>query len=203
MSEDQAPAAIREAGPGDVAAIASIYAPYVHDSAISFELASPDAGNIAARIARAADAYPWLVCERVGEVIGYAYASEHRSRAAYRWTVEVSVYVRRDAQRGHVARGLYEALFELLKLQHRCLALAGITMPNPASVGFHEALGFQRCAMYPNTGHKHGAWHDVGWWQRPLGELPEMPTEPERLTGLRDTPEFAAALRQGEAALRH
>jgi phosphinothricin acetyltransferase len=202
MVEEQPAATIREAHADDAPAIAAIYAPYVTDSSVSFELAAPDGVELAARIAGAEDRYPWLVCERAGEVLGYAYASEYRSRAAYRWALEVSVYVRQDTKRARVAHGLYTALFDVLRLQRRTLALAGITLPNPPSVGFHESFGFERFAVYANIGHKHDAWHDVGWWQLAIGEPAEPPAEPVMLSALRDTMVFADALASGAALVR-
>lgn len=192
---------IREAKAGDSPAIAAIYAPFVRDTSVSFETVEPDGEEIARRIAASGDHHPWLVCERSNELLGYAYASQHRGRAAYRWIVEVSVYVREDARRAHIARGLYSALLDIAGLQRRCVALAGITLPNPASVGFHESFGFERVAVYPNMGHKFGAWHDVGWWQRTIDTLPSTPDEPESLAALRNTPAFTAALRAGEARI--
>jgi len=201
MAANEAAATIREAQAADAEQIAAIYAPHVTGAVTSFEQVAPDGEEFARRMAAADDEHAWLVCERDGEVLGYAYASAHRGRAAYKWAAEVSVYIRADSRRGSVARGLYAALLELVRMQGRCVALAGITLPNPASEGFHEALGFERCATYHNIGHKFGAWHDVGWWELMLGELPDTPVEPVSLSALRDTPRFAAALRAGEALL--
>ena len=202
MSRAGSKQGIREASAADGPAVAEIYAPFVRGSTISFEATEPDGEEMASRISRAEDAYPWLVCESEGEVLGYAYGSAHRGRAAYRWAVEVSVYVGESSHRSGVARGLYTSLLQILRLQRRCLALAGITLPNPASVGFHEALGFESFAVYRNIGHKHGAWHDVGWWQLQLGDPPPTPLEPLKLSAVRDKPAFSAALGAGESQLR-
>jgi phosphinothricin acetyltransferase len=120
--------------------------------------------------ARIRKAHVWLVAERDGQVIGYAYGGSHRERAAYNWTVEVSAYVDQSTQRGGVGRELYLALFDELKRRNYRLLVAGITLPNEASVGFHQALGFQRVGVYKNIGFKFGQWYDVGWWQLDLGE---------------------------------
>lgn len=160
---------IRLATTDDAAAIAAIYAPFVTDSAISFEVDAPDAHEMAARIDHKLPRFPWLVAEDQGVVIGYAYAGPHRERAAYAWSVEVSVYVTETARRRGVARQLYEMLFDLLRRQGFRTAYAGITLPNPASVSFHEAMEFTPVGVYRNVGWKQGRWRDVGWWELPLG----------------------------------
>lgn len=121
-----------------------------------------------ARIERTLPAYPWLVYERQGEVLGYAYGSRHAERAAYRWSADVSVYVRDDARRMGIGRALYSALLPLLCELGYHQAFAGITLPNAASVGLHQALGFTPVGMFRNVGYKLGTWHDVGWWQMAL-----------------------------------
>src|SRR3954468_22101831 len=133
---------IRLARPDDGAGIAAIYRPAVVDAATSFEIEPPDAEEMARRIAKLAGRTPWLVGERDGDLIGYAYAGPHRERAAYQWSVEVSAYVDAATQRSGVARMLYTSLFALLVLQGYRNAYAGITLPNTASEGFHRALGF-------------------------------------------------------------
>lgn len=120
------------------------------------------------RIEEVSASYPWLVAEFDGRVAGYAYASPHRTRAAYRWAADVAVYVKRDHQRLGLGRALYDALLELLAHQGVQVACAGITLPNEASVRLHEAVGFEPVGVYRRIGWKAGAWHDVGWWQREL-----------------------------------
>jgi L-amino acid N-acyltransferase YncA len=139
----------------------------VNGSAVSFELEPPSAGEMAKRIEAA---HEWLVAERDGEVVGYAYGGRHRDRAAYNWTVEVSAYIDRSAHRTGVGRELYTELFKRLKDRGFRLLVAGITLPNDASVGIHEALGFEPVGVYKNVGFKNGEWWDVGWWQLDLGE---------------------------------
>jgi L-amino acid N-acyltransferase YncA len=168
---------IRLATPSDAAPIAAIYAPAVTDLPTSFELAPPDADEMARRVATTLARTPWLVCERDGAVLGYAYASAHRERAAYRWSVDVSAYVRADARRLGVARALYASLLALLARQGFRNAYAGVTLPNDASVGLHQAVGFTPVGAYRGVGYKLGAWHDVAWFERPL--LPRVPEPPE------------------------
>lgn len=155
---------IRPADPArDAAACAAIYAPHVTDGVASFEMVAPDAAEMARRMD---DAFVWLVHSRGG----YAYASRHRAREAYRLTVETSVYVAPEAQGQGVGRALYEALLAELRDRGFAVALAGITLPNPASVGLHEALGFAPVGVFRSVGLKAGRWWDVGWWQLSLRE---------------------------------
>lgn len=171
-------ATVRLAHAGDAAAIAAIYAPSVTDAAASFELAAPGPDEMAARIAAISPHAPWLVLVRGGEVAGYAYASRHRERPAYQWSVDTSVYVRADQRRTGAGRTLYRVLLALLDVQGFYAAHAGITLPNPASVGLHEAVGFQRIGTEPAVGYKLGAWHDVGWWQLALRTRTGAPAPP-------------------------
>ena len=182
-------ATIRLACADDAAQVQAIYAPVVRDTAISFEVDPPDVSEMGRRIRGTLTRLPWLVCERDGEVLGFAYAARHRERAAYRWSVDVSVYVDQQARRAGVGRGLYVSLLALLARQHFAAAHAGITLPNTASVGLHQALGFVPVGVYRAVGFKLGAWWDVGWWQRRLGE-PAVPPVP--LVDLPDLPEEAA-----------
>jgi L-amino acid N-acyltransferase YncA len=145
---------------------------------------------------------PWLVCEHRGELLGYAYASPHRVRAAYQWSVDVSVYIHAQARRSGVGRGLYRSLFALLTLQGFYHAYAGITLPNPASVGLHESLGFQPVGVYRSVGYKLGAWHDVGWWQLALQERVPAPEPPLQPGTVRESAAWRAALATGLPYLR-
>ncbi len=177
---------VRHADPGrDAQACAAIYAPNVDPGLVSFEDRAPDAGEMAERIAATSQRYPWLVAERDGRVAGYAYGAQHRTRAVYRWAVDVTVYVDPGVQRGGVGRELYAALLDLLARQRLHVACAGIALPNDASVGLHEAMGFEPVGVYRDIGFKHGAWRDVGWWQKrllPADAPPEEPLPPQRLT---------------------
>lgn len=171
---------IRAADPArDAAACAAIYAPAVEGSAISFELRAPGAEQIAARMRRYQRTHPWLVAERGGEVVGYAYACEMNERPAYRWSASVSVYVAAGQRgRGH-GRALYEELFARLRRQGFRMACAGVTLPNPASEGLHARLGFERVGVQPAIGWKDGGWRDVGLYQLELAPAPaDPPPEP-------------------------
>ena len=172
---------IRSADPErDAAACAAIYAPYVLHTPATFEDVAPDAREMEERIRRIQATYPWLVAEQDGRVVGYAYASRHRERAAYRWACDVAVYVGAVHQRNGIGRRVYEELFERLRAQGFHVAVAGIALPNDASVGLHEALGFALVGVHRAIGWKAGAWRDVGWWQLrllPAGDAP--PSEPD------------------------
>ena len=164
---------IRDATEDDGAACAAIYAPYVTDTAITFEYEPPSAADMAGRIADAQRAHAWLVLEDDGRVVGYAYGGPYKERAAYRWSCEVSVYLEVGRRRGGGGRALYEALLSRLTERGFRTAVAGMTLPNEASVGLHAALGFEPIGTSRRIGWKHGAWRDVAWAQRALG--PEGP----------------------------
>jgi phosphinothricin acetyltransferase len=171
----------------DAAACAAIYAPFVRDSAASFEERAPTPDEFARRMERVSERYPWLVAEDDGTVAGFAYACEHRERAAYRWAAEVAVYIGDGYRRRGAGRALYGALLALLERQGIHVACAGITLPNDPSVGLHEALGFEPIGVYRRIGWKAGAWRDVGWWQlellEPSHDPPDEPGPPARLPG--------------------
>jgi L-amino acid N-acyltransferase YncA len=188
-------APIRLARREDAAQLAAIYRPYVTEAATSFELEAPDAAEMARRLEAVLAVAPWLVwTDEDGQLLGYAYASRHRDRPAYQWSVDVTVYVRGDCHRRGIGKGLYRALFALLRLQGFYLAHAGITLPNPGSVGLHQALGFRPIGVYPAVGWKRGSWHDVGWWQLALQPRPPVPAPPLALPETQRLPGWAAAL---------
>jgi len=167
---------VRAATPADAAAVAAIYAPVVATTAISFEEEPPSPDEISHRMV-ARPRLPWLVADDGGRVAGYAYASAHRARPAYRWSADCSVYLDPGYRGRGVGRQLYERLIPAVQgLGYRSL-FAGIALPNPASVGLHEALGFQPVGVFRGVGYKHGAWRDVGWWQRFLNDQNAL-TEP-------------------------
>ena len=169
---------LRTASPADAAAVADVYRPYVEETAVTFEETPPDADAVAGRIEAATETYPWFVAEREGRVVGYAYAGPLRKRDAYRWTTELSVYVDRERRGEGVGSALYRALLAALRRQGYRSAYGVVTLPNPESAGFHEALGFERVALLPEAGHKLGEWHDVAWYERSLGERGDDPDPP-------------------------
>lgn len=163
----------------DAAACLAIYAPYVEKGATSFEEEVPTPAEFGQRIARTLETHPWLVAAQGGETVGYSYAIPHRWRPAYRWAVETSVYVSADQQRRGMGRALCMELLERLRRQRFHVACAGITLPNEASIGLHESLGFVPVGVYRRIGWKDGSWHDVGWWQLDLQPPSEArPAEP-------------------------
>ena len=162
--------AVRIATEADADAIAAIYAPYVLETPISFEETPPTSGEIAHRLCSTLETYPFLVFAEGDQVLGYAYGSAHPTKPAYRWSVETTVYVARNAHRRGIGRKLYAELLDLLARQGFHSAFAGIVPPNEKSVRLHEALGFSYLATFPEIGFKHGKWHDLGWWHRPLVE---------------------------------
>ncbi len=161
---------IRDAVAADAARCAEIYAPYVRETAISFEEEPPSAAAMEERIADAQRAHAWLVLEQDDDVVGYAYGGPFMSRAAYQWATAVSVYLAPGRRRTGAGRALYQALFERLAARGHRTALAGIALPNEASTGLHVALGFAHVGTYRRVGWKLGRWHDVAWYQRPLTE---------------------------------
>jgi len=172
---------IRRVRRSDVAAIAEIYAYYVRETVISLEEVPPSATEMEARIATIVARYPWFVADDDGRVVGYAYAGPHKERAAYRWAVDVTVYLAPDVHRRGIGRALYTVLFPELQRMGFRRAVAGITLPNEKSVGIHEAFGFTPIGIYHHAGYKFGRWYDVGYWQRSLGDdsAPEEPLRPE------------------------
>jgi phosphinothricin acetyltransferase len=179
---------IRRCTPEDARAVAAIYDPIVATTPISFETDPPGPQEMQRRITAAGDAYPWLVFDRDGSVAGYVYASAHRERAAYRWSVDVSAYVDVSARRKGIAGRLYRVLFDVLSAQGYCSAFAGIALPNDASCSLHERVGFTPVGIYHAVGFKAGAWHDVGWFERRLRPAGESPAEPLLLGALGVTP---------------
>ena len=183
---------IRAARPEDAAQIAAIYSTHVLASAVSFETEPPSTRTIRARMEGEDGLYPWLVAtgEDTDALLGYASAMRFRERAAYRFCVETSVYVASGAARQGVGRLLYEALIDTLRAQNFTQAIAVITLPNDASIGLHESVGFRRAGVYREVGWKQGRWHDVGIWQASLADPNGPPEEPLRFAdvGVRRDP---------------
>jgi Sortase and related acyltransferases len=154
----------------DTPEVLEIYKPYILSSATTFELEVTDIEQFALRAQKYSQQFPWLVAKDGDTIAGYAYAWTYRERAAYQWIVETSIYINKNYKKKGIGSTLYEVLFEILKLQQVHKAYALITLPNAASVGFHEKQGFRHFATFEKVGHKHGAWHDVGWWEKTLIE---------------------------------
>ena len=192
---------IRLASPSDARQILEIYAPFCQETAVSFETEPPTTNDLRQRITKTLRFFPWLVCDKAGLISGYAYASPHRERAGYRWSVDVSVYVREGHRRSGIGRALYSSLFAILRLQGFYNVLAGISLPNPASVALHESMGLQPLGVYQGIGFKCGEWHDVGWWQVALRPRTGVPEEPRPFPEVRDRPECDDALAAGSALL--
>lgn len=176
---------VRDAIPeADAAACLDIYAPYVRDTVVSFEEQVPTLDDFRGRIESTTATHPWLVLEDAGKVVGYAYASTHRTRAAYRWAADVTVYVAPTHHRVGAGRRLYTELFERLRRQGFRILCAGITVPNDASFGLHRAMGFEPVGVYKRIGWKFGAWRDVIWLDLDLmpgnDAPPSEPIRPER-----------------------
>ena len=169
---------LRAATPDDAAAMAEIYATYVTGSAVSFETEAPDAAAMRGRIEASGDLYPWLVGEADGTILGYAYAAPFRTRPAYRFTVETTIYLRPEAAGRGLGARLYEPLLAILEAQGFTQAIAAITLPNEASVRLHERLGYAAAGIYRQVGWKLDAWHDVGLWQKALAPAGAPPAEP-------------------------
>jgi L-amino acid N-acyltransferase YncA len=193
---------IRLAQPADAAAVAAIYAPFCTDTSVSFEYEAPTAADMAERIRKITARLPWLVLETEDGVAGYAYASQHRERTAYRWAVDAAVYVGAGRRRAGVGRALYTTLFRILALQGYYKAFAGVTLPNPASVGLHAALGFVPVGVYRGVGYKHGAWHDVAWYQLALQPERPEPEPPRELQAVLTTLGWDEAVAAGLALYR-
>jgi L-amino acid N-acyltransferase YncA len=180
---------VRDADPErDAAACAAIYAPSVTAGVASLEEQAPPPQDMADRIRSIQHTHPWIVAEIDDVVVGYAYASRHRDRASYRWAADVTVYISEAHHRRGIGRALYEILFDLLIRQGIYDACAGITLPNDASVGLHESLGFHAVGVYRDIAYKFGRWRSVGWWQKRLRERADDEAPPEVGPPVRLTP---------------
>ena len=166
---------IRPAVEADAPQLLAIYAPYVLHTAVTFEYDVPSLHEFTARIRNTLKRYPYLVAESDGEILGYAYASAFKERGAYDWAVETSIYVREDTHGQGVGRTLYQALEDTLRRQHILNVNACIAYPNPASVAFHERLGYKTVAHFTNCGFKQGQWYDMIWMEKMLADHPSQP----------------------------
>jgi len=192
---------IRTATPDDSESILKIYAPYIEKTSYTFETEVPTVDSFKERISSYLKNWPWLVCELDGVIAGYAYGTRHRERVAYQWSIESSVYVHDDCQRMGVARALYTALINILKLQGFRNLYAVINLPNDKSVSFHEKLGFEYFATYKNVGYKLGRWKNVGWWQLQLNEYSLEPEPPMNFSTL-DITKIRKICKESETRLK-
>lgn len=152
----------------DAADLVAIYAPYVENTAITFETEIPTVADFASRIEKTLKQFPYLVAVEEGQILGYAYASTYYARAAYDWTVELSVYVSREVRGKGIGSLLYAALEEELTVRGFKNFLACIALPNPASLALHEKRGYEQVAHFKKVGYKFGTWHDIVWLQKSL-----------------------------------
>ncbi len=180
---------IRDAEPADAPGCLAVYAPHVSAGATSFEETPPGVDEFALRIARILRTHAFLVAEADGAIAGFAYGGPHRERPAYRWSAEVSVYIDPLHHRQGLGARLYGSLFALLAEQGYRTLLAGVALPNPASLNLHHRLGFIEAGVFRNVGWKAGGWRDVAWLQRSIGAppsetaAPHPPGAPVRLGG--------------------
>jgi L-amino acid N-acyltransferase YncA len=163
---------IRPATISDEAAMLSIYAPVVRETAISFEIEPPSLAEFEERVHKYSEGWEWLVAELDDKVLGYANGSPHRERPAYRWSTETSAYVSPAARRQGVGKRLYKDLLLALTSRGFCNAYAGISLPNTASVALHQSVGFRSIGTFPAVGRKFGKWHDVAWFHCALRHEP-------------------------------
>ena len=159
---------IRNAQVEDAANLVAIYAPYVEKTAITFETQVPTVEDFENRIKKTMKKFPYLVAIEEGQIVGYAYASTYYARAAYDWTVELSVYIQKEARGKGVGTLLYTALEEELTARGFKNFLACIALPNPASIALHEKRGYEQVAHFKKVGYKFGTWHDIVWLQKSL-----------------------------------
>jgi L-amino acid N-acyltransferase YncA len=186
---------IRFATPADASAVLEIYGPFCEDSPTSFETERPAVTEIERRIRTIVERFPWLICENENEVLGYAYAGPHLERAAYRWSVNVAIYISGKCRGQGIGTALYTVLFELLRIQGYFNAYAGITLPNPASVRLHQNLGFKPVGIYKKVGFKAGAWHDVSWLELVLQPADRPPEETMLIQEAFQRKDFCAAIK--------
>lgn len=171
---------IRTVTPGDSAQLLDIYAPYVEHTCITFEYEVPSQAEFESRLRHTLEKYPYLAAEEDGVILGYAYASAFKGRAAYDWSVETSVYVRENCVGRGIGKALYSALEEFLRRQHICNLCACIAYPHPASIAFHEYFGYRTVAHFHASGFKKGKWYDMIWMEKELcpHTVPPMPFIP-------------------------
>ncbi len=189
---------IRLATAADAPSVLEIYAPFITDTAITFENEVPGEEEFAERMEAVQQKYPWLVCEDCGNIVGYAYASRFQQRAAYEWSAALSVYIRPGFHGRKIGKALYFTLLELLKLQGFCNAVAIVTLPNGESEDFHRSVGFRPIGIFQKAGYKLGSWHDVIWFGLNIQAHPQTPKRPMAVGEIQNTPAFDAIIQKAE-----
>ncbi len=193
---------IRLATIEDSDSLLAIYAPYIANTAITFEYQIPSKMEFRERVANIRKEYPWLVCEINNQIVGYAYASRFREREAYKWSVSLSIYINQNYHGKGIGKALYYALLELLKLQGYYNAYVTITLPNIKSESFHEAIGFKEIGVYHKAGYKLGAWHDIKGYELKINEHIQSPVEPKSINEISNTGEFKAIIEKAEQMIK-
>ena len=181
-AKDHTQILLRTARPSDAARLVEIYAPYVTDTAITFEYEVPTVEEFRGRIEKTLEKYPYIVAEQNGRILGYAYASAFARRAAYNWSVELSIYLDMEIRRQGIGGRLYQAMEEILKEMHILNMNACISWPKAEdeyltknSVQFHEHMGFRLVGEFHDSGYKFGRWYNVVWMEKMIGDHPENP----------------------------
>lgn len=195
------PISIRLIRETDAEAALAVYRPYVLNSVITFDYDVPSVEEFSEKIRTITAEYPWLVCEYEGKIAGYAYGSRHRSKAAYQWSPESTIYVAEEFHGTGIARILYKTVFEILLLQRFVNVFAGVTLPNPASENFHRSLGFTEIGIFRNIGYKLGKWNDVRWFQLLLSEWKTEPAEPLMIGAVTNTEAFEILMKKANEDL--
>ncbi len=196
------PAQIRMATEADARQMLAIYAPVVRETVISFEYEPPSLPEFRERVRSTLERMPWLVCDNGGEIAGYTYASPFQTRAGYQWRCELTIYVHPGYHRCGIGRALYTSLFRCLALQGYFVAVATITIPNPASIALHESMRLRRVGTYEQVGYKHGRWLDDGVWQIELQRMPAEPDPPAPWHEISGSDQWDEALAAGQRRLR-
>jgi phosphinothricin acetyltransferase len=195
---------IRIAEERDTEAVLKIYKPFIENTPVSFETSVPTLSEFWNRIQTILTENPWLVCEIDGDIAGYAYAGNHRIRASYQWTKEVSVYIQPSFRRCGIAKGLYTTLIGILKFQGVHSTLAGITLPNANSVRFHQRMGFREIGTYTDVGFKFGTWHCVSWWEHlNHNQKYNQANALKPLENVMNTPEWDAMIKKGVHQIKY
>ena len=192
---------IRTIDKNDTQEVLEIYAYYVRNTAITFDYDVPNTSEFIKKIATITRDYPWLVCVENEKIIGYAYGSIHRTKMAYQWSPESTIYLANGTYRKGLGRVLYETLFSLLKLQGYVNVYAGVTIPNINSEEFHKALGFNEIGVFHRAGYKLQKWHDTKWFELHLAEHVSHAEAPKKLKEVINSDTFKTILQNANNLL--